>query len=274
MAGSFLCWRDIRLAIVTGIGISLGLSLLYIVVSINLWTVSSYYVSVVEGGNCMPGSKCSISNVDGSVNVIAIGVIMETLNVIVSTVALYGVAQDRRSIYVGWMIFLPIYIVYEGVTVILMIVNLSSLVSNSNSLPALFTVFNLWGSGASSLTVQVDSVESTGSPVAQLSQTDIDSINLPFITVIIFWFIQIIINIISEAALVKQYRGDNYLRDPRPFDIRGAPPSRSEVMYPYAYPNSVPMGYANPAVAYSNNMMARPYVAAYPAPSVTKPRQY
>jgi hypothetical protein len=220
----------------------------------------------------MPGEPCNpLAAVDGTVNVIALGVIMETLNIILAIVALHGVATEKRSFYIGWMIFLPIYIVYEAVTVILMIINLQSLVSNNSTLPALFTIFNLWGSGASSLTVQ-DNTDSTAGP--QLSQAVISNINLPFITVIIFWFIQIIINMISEVAVVKKYRGEDYLRDSNPYNPMFArPPSRADLMYPYGYPSPAAMGYTNPAVAYPNNMMTRPYIAAYPSSAVPTRRQ-
>lgn len=265
---TFLCWRDSRLAVVVAASITLGLSLFYLAVAINLWAVAAYYVGSISAEGCVPGDPCNaLVAVDGVVNIMAISVAMEVFALLTSAVALYGIAKNRRSLMLGWIVYMPVYILYQLATVILMIINLQSITTNSNSLPAVFSIYSLLASGASSLAVQTNSQSGAS---AVLSHTQINAVMLPFVSVIIFWFIQVIINSVNELAAVKWYRSD----DSRPYynynynsAYRQPPPSKNDLMtsYPAPYMTYPNMGYAATPAPYRQTVpvvTARPYYTA------------
>lgn len=286
--GSFLCWKDSRLATVAGIGITLGLSLLYLHVTINLWTVSSYYIQSITKQMCngIPNIEpCkSLIAVDGTINIMAVGLIMEILCILVSAIALYGIAKDRKSLLIGWIIFMPIYICYELATVIIMIMNVNDLTTGGQSLPTVFSVFTLMASGpaAAVMNARLLAASVTSSP----SIGDVSSSFLPFIVVMVFWFLQIIINVVNEAAAVNYYRSDS--SDQAPFnEFMSRPPAKAQLMYPAAYSNPAayvnpavyptvrPTPYSSPSAAYNSAsvpVMSRPYVTPYLTPYVTMRR--
>lgn len=108
---------------------ALGLSAFFFACCITVWALPSH----VAGDFISRVTRQAVS--DQTVNTLAVGTIIELLNIIAASVALNGIHYNKAGMVLVYVVYLPLYTIYQMAVLVLMIlylINKSSDIVNSS----------------------------------------------------------------------------------------------------------------------------------------------